>query len=112
MPWTGSELYVADFKDDAIANPKHVAGKARVEGVAQPKWHEDGTLFFTSDRTGFAQLYRLNFTSFEVLPLVLSGWEEAEIASKRVSSALGKYASSTSTREPANKYDLVTHILF
>jgi hypothetical protein len=95
MPWTGTELYVAEFKDDSIANPKHVAGKSRVEGVGQPKWHEDGTLFFTSDRTGFAQLYRLNSTSHEVLPLVLSGWEEAEMASKRVFSALGKYVDST-----------------
>jgi hypothetical protein len=66
------------------------AGKAAVEGVGQPKWHEDGTLFFTSDRTGFAQLYRLNYSSLEVLPLVLPGWEEADIACKRVFSALGK----------------------
>jgi dipeptidyl aminopeptidase/acylaminoacyl peptidase len=90
MPWTGTKLYIADWKDDRVANAKHIAGKAAVEGVGQPKWHEDGTLFFTSDRTGFAQLYRLHSSSLEVLPLILAGWEEADISQKQVFSALGK----------------------
>jgi hypothetical protein len=60
MPWTGSKLCIANWNAVGPTNAKHIAGKAAAECVGQPKWHEDGTLFFTSDRTGFAQLYRLN----------------------------------------------------
>lgn len=93
MPWTGSNLNVADWKNGSVENIKHVAGKAGVEGVGQPKWHEDGALFFSSDRTGFTQLYRLDSASFEVRRLVLPGWEEADLTQKQVFSVLGKYAS-------------------
>ncbi|KAG0649649.1 Dipeptidyl aminopeptidase BIII [Hyphodiscus hymeniophilus] len=82
MPFTGCELYVADWKNGSISNAKYVAGKAGEESVGQPKWHEDGTLFFSSDRTGFAQLYRLAFPSFEVRPMILAGWEDADITAK------------------------------
>lgn len=94
MPWTGSDLYVADWVNGAVTNAKHIAGKAGQEGVGQPKWHEDGTLFFTSDRTGFAQLYRAKSPSLEVKPLVLPGWEEADISQKTVFLVLGKYVFS------------------
>jgi Tol biopolymer transport system component len=80
MPWTGSELYVGDWKDQTVQNAKSIAGKARVEGVGQPKWHEDGFLFFTSDRTGFSQLYRFQPSTKETVPLALKGWESADIA--------------------------------
>ncbi|KAJ5662368.1 uncharacterized protein N7477_009984 [Penicillium maclennaniae] len=113
MPWTGSELYIADWNAVGLMNAKHIAGKAAVEGVGQPKWHEDGTLFFTSDRTGFAQLYRLNPSSLEVLPLVLPGWEEAEIACKRVFSALGNnsYIILTPTQLVVTSTKLATDTL-
>jgi Tol biopolymer transport system component len=94
MPWTGSDLYIADWKNEAVSNAKHIAGKAGLESVGQPKWHEDGTLFFSSDRTGFAQLYRLNSASLEVRQLLLPGWEEADLTQKQVFSVLGKYVSN------------------
>ena len=91
MPFTGCELYVADWKNDTVVNAKYVAGKAGAECVGQPMWHESGTLFFSSDRTGFGQLYCLNMSPFEIRPLVLAGWEDADITQKMMMSVLGKY---------------------
>lgn len=93
MPFTGSDIYVAEWTDGAVVNAKHIAGKAGQEGVGQPRWHEDGTLFFTSDRTGFTQLYRADSSSLKVEPLVLPGWEEADLAQKTLLLVLGKYVS-------------------
>ena len=111
MPWTGSELYVADWNGVGPLNVKHIAGKAVGEAVGQPRWHEDGTLFFTSDKTGFAQLYRLDSSSLEILPLVLPGWEEADIASKQVLSGLGKYVSDSWTRKSLTGPQQFVHYL-
>ncbi|KAJ5191726.1 uncharacterized protein N7498_010711 [Penicillium cinerascens] len=113
MPWTGSELHIADWDAAGPTNAKHIAGKAAVEGVGQPKWHEDGSLFFTTDRTGFAQLYRLNPLSLEVQQLVLPGWEEADIACKRVFSALGNnsYIILTPTQLVVSSTKLATDAL-
>lgn len=90
MPWNGSDLFVANWESGVAVNAQHIAGKSSVESVGQPKWHEDGTLFFSSDRTGFTQLYRLDATSLEVHPLVLPGWTDADLTPVQV---LGKYVS-------------------
>ena len=59
MPWDGTELWVADLRDDgSVANQRRVAGGPS-ESVYQPEWSPDGTLYFVSDRTGWWNLYRL-----------------------------------------------------
>ncbi|OWO99365.1 hypothetical protein B2J93_8762 [Marssonina coronariae] len=63
MPWTGSELYFADWQDGKIGKSTKVAGNAGEESISEPKWHTDGTLLFLSDRTKFYQLYRYNTNS-------------------------------------------------
>lgn len=98
MPFTGSELYVADWDNGAVANAKHIAGRAKVEGVGQPKWHEDGTLFFLSDRTGFTQIYRLTLDSLETRPLIIPGWEDADLGQKQPFAVLGKYVLTRSQK--------------
>lgn len=58
MPWDGTELWVARIGDDGVlAEPQCVAGGID-ESVMQPEWSPDGTLYFASDRTGWANLYR------------------------------------------------------
>lgn len=58
MPWDGCELWVATFGEDgSLTNPRLVAGGA-TESIFQPIWSPDGVLFFTSDRTGFWNIYR------------------------------------------------------
>ena len=59
MPWDGTELWVAELRDDgSVASKRLVAGGPN-ESVFQPEWSPDGTLYFVSDRTGWWNLYRL-----------------------------------------------------
>jgi hypothetical protein len=80
MPWTGTELYVADWKDGKVENVVKVAGQARDESINQPKWHFDGTLLFSSDISGFWQLYQYNPKTNKSEQLLLKGYEETEMA--------------------------------
>jgi len=58
MPWDGTELWVATIRDDGrLAEPEWIAGGID-ECAMQPEWSPDGTLYFGSDRTGWANLYR------------------------------------------------------
>lgn len=80
MPWTGTELYVADWQDDKVGDSTFVAGKAGVESISQPRWGPDGTLFFASDRTGYWQLYRYGNGGLQAELIKLKGLENAEFA--------------------------------
>jgi dipeptidyl aminopeptidase/acylaminoacyl peptidase len=58
MPWDGTELWVAPVNPDgSLGEPRKVAG-GRAESIFQPEWSPDGRLYYTSDRTGFWNLYR------------------------------------------------------
>ena len=65
MPWDGTRLMVRE--GDAV--PTLVAGGPH-ESVFQPRWHDDGSLWFVSDRTGWWNLYRRT-PSGAVEPMVL-----------------------------------------
>ncbi|USX26870.1 prolyl oligopeptidase family serine peptidase [Oxalobacteraceae bacterium OTU3CINTB1] len=59
MPWEGTTLWLAEFKDDGmLAAPVRVAGGAD-ESICQPEWSPNGLLHFVSDRSGWWNLYRL-----------------------------------------------------
>ncbi len=70
MPWDGTELCVADLRETevgpALAHPQVVAGRPDAapgghgdgESVGAPRWAEDGSLWFASDRSGWWNLYR------------------------------------------------------
>jgi len=58
MPWDSTYLWLAQLDDDGlILQPELIAGGA-AESICEPKWGEDGTLFFSSDRTDWWNLYR------------------------------------------------------
>jgi dipeptidyl aminopeptidase/acylaminoacyl peptidase len=60
MPWDACELHVADVAaDGSLAPATKVAGGAD-ESIFQPDWSPDGVLHFASDRSGFANLYRVS----------------------------------------------------
>lgn len=69
MPWDGTDLRMAIFDPESgtVGTPVHVAG-GRAESVVQPQWGPDGALYFTSDRSGWANLYRLVPSSGHGLP--------------------------------------------
>lgn len=57
MPWDETRLYCAGIKDDgALASPELVAG-AGPEAIVQPGWSARNVLHFSSDRTGWWNLY-------------------------------------------------------
>ena len=58
MPWDGCELWAATLDGAGLPrDPRLVAGGAG-ESIFQPSWSPDSVLHFTSDRTGWWNLYR------------------------------------------------------
>jgi dipeptidyl aminopeptidase/acylaminoacyl peptidase len=53
MPWEATRLVVHDDAGRAV-----VAGHGGAESICQPTWAADGSLWFSSDRTGFWSLHR------------------------------------------------------
>lgn len=68
MPWDATRLMCADLTaDGGLDNVRQVAGSGD-ESIFQPKWSPAGELFFTSDRDGWWNLYRLD-TRGEAVPV-------------------------------------------
>ncbi|KAL1895505.1 hypothetical protein Sste5346_005314 [Sporothrix stenoceras] len=82
MPWTGTELYTAPWKDERVIVKDRtlVSGKAGVESICQPKWGVDGTLFYVSDKTGYWQLHKYDGQTSSHIHL--KGLETAEFGSR------------------------------
>ncbi|TVY05692.1 S9 family peptidase [Paenibacillus cremeus] len=58
MPWDGTELWMAEVLEDGrISSAFHVAGNEK-ESIFQPMWHRDGSLYFSSDKTDWWNIYR------------------------------------------------------
>lgn len=57
MPWDGTELWLANFKEGALSNLKKIAG-GESESIFQPAWSPEGVLHFVSDKTGWWNIYR------------------------------------------------------
>jgi dipeptidyl aminopeptidase/acylaminoacyl peptidase len=59
MPWTATELWLADLATDgALVNARCIEGAQGGESIFQPAWAPDGQLYFVSDRTGWWNLHR------------------------------------------------------
>jgi dipeptidyl aminopeptidase/acylaminoacyl peptidase len=57
MPWDSTFLYLADVNEDGgLSNISLVAG-SESESICEPKFSPDGTLYFSSDRTNWWNLY-------------------------------------------------------
>ncbi|MBM3192156.1 MAG: S9 family peptidase, partial [Chlamydiae bacterium] len=55
MPWDSTRLWVADLTQEGLSSPLCIAGGNK-ESITHPLWHQE-TLYFTSDRTGFWNIY-------------------------------------------------------
>ncbi|GHE56706.1 S9 family peptidase [Streptomyces capitiformicae] len=58
MPWDGTELVVAEVADDGTLRGARTVEGGPDESIAQVEWAADGTLVYSSDRTGYWNLYR------------------------------------------------------
>ncbi|NUT17048.1 MAG: S9 family peptidase, partial [Cupriavidus sp.] len=59
MPWTSTQLWVADFDGTGLRNARQLAGGPG-ESVFQPEWSPQGVLHFASDRSGWWNIHRLD----------------------------------------------------
>ncbi|KAH6664235.1 Alpha/Beta hydrolase protein [Halenospora varia] len=84
MPWTGSEVYVADWENGEVTGKTYVAGKALDNAVCQPRWHFDGTLWFIQEPEGIWQLYRYYPDTKKVEFVHLKGYENIEMGMREV----------------------------
>lgn len=57
MPWDGTELWVGDFIQGKVKNPRLIAG-GKAESIFQPQWSPEGVLYYVSDKSGWWNLYR------------------------------------------------------
>ncbi|WP_225835662.1 prolyl oligopeptidase family serine peptidase [Streptomyces sp. NK08204] len=57
MPWEGTELLVAEVADDGTLGPPDTVAGGPQEAVAQVDWSADGRILYTSDRSGWWNLY-------------------------------------------------------
>lgn len=79
MPWTNSELYVADYdgRSDSVSNTKRIAGGSKTShsAITQARFTKNGTLIFASDESGYQQLYKSTspYTSYSSLTSPVDG---------------------------------------
>lgn len=58
MPWDGSELWTGRIASDGSVDDRKLIAGGRTESIFQPEWSPDGVLYFTSDRSGWWNIYR------------------------------------------------------
>ena len=75
MPWEGGQIYVADVQYDpanhslSLSEKRLVAGQANTISACYPLWASNDKLLFTSDESGFANLWEYTKASTKaVLP--------------------------------------------
>ena len=59
MPWDGTELWVGELNEEGEVVSSHKVAGGVDESIFQPEWSPDGRLHFSSDRTGWWNLYRV-----------------------------------------------------
>ncbi|MFE9772054.1 prolyl oligopeptidase family serine peptidase [Streptomyces sp. NPDC005931] len=58
MPWDGTELLVAEVAPDGTLHGARTVAGGPEESIAQVDWTPDGRLLYSSDRTGWWNIYR------------------------------------------------------
>ncbi|BBC31688.1 Prolyl oligopeptidase family protein [Streptomyces graminofaciens] len=60
MPWDGTSLMIAEVGDDGLLHGAREFAGGPDESIAQAEWTPDGALVYSSDRTGWWNLYRVD----------------------------------------------------
>jgi dipeptidyl aminopeptidase/acylaminoacyl peptidase len=74
MPWDRTRLLMADLAADSTLGPAGLVAGETPEAIVQPCWLPDGSLLFSSDRSGWWNLYSFRSGVVEALAPI-----EAEI---------------------------------
>ncbi len=80
MPWDSTRLYKAALDAEGRPGKPELVAGAEPESVIQPLFAPDGTLYFSSDRTGWWNLYRVEGGKIEPLHPIAAeiggpGWQ-------------------------------------
>ncbi|BAW97054.1 prolyl oligopeptidase family protein [[Synechococcus] sp. NIES-970] len=67
MPWDNSQLWVAAIQADGSLGEKTLIAGGNDESVVEPRWSPGGVLYFSSDRSGYWNLYRYNEGQVEAI---------------------------------------------
>lgn len=104
MPWSHSELWVADFNEHGeLIHPKRIAGDIP-ESIFLPQWSPDNILYFVTDRDkGWWNLHRYSNGRIEnVCPMEAEAGEPLWIFQKSTYAFLGKQIVFTYNLEGRN----------
>ncbi|KAK6220597.1 hypothetical protein LQW54_002042 [Pestalotiopsis sp. IQ-011] len=80
MPWTGTTLWVADWRNNRLNDSRKIAGQSCQVSISQPKWGSNGTLFFASDKSGYWQLQTYSIDTGAIVQLRFPGLDDVEFA--------------------------------
>lgn len=64
LPWDNTQLWLAFVKEDGSLGTARAIVEGENESVCEPKWSLDGKLYFSSDCSGWWNLYRYNNKEF------------------------------------------------
>ena len=67
MPWDGCELWVASLDGHGMPRDPSLVAGGQAELIFQPSWSRESVVHFTSDRTGWWNLYRWDGASTDAL---------------------------------------------
>lgn len=79
MPWTGAQLYVAEFTGEGVVNEVHIAGQSMECAVCQPRWSPNGKLWFVDEPEGIWQMYTYDLATKAVEDVRIPGYENCEM---------------------------------
>ncbi|GKT98455.1 dipeptidyl peptidase family member 6 [Fusarium langsethiae] len=83
LPFDAARLYIATWHDQgSISDIRLIAGKDR-EGVAEPRWGPDGSLFFGKEIGNYRRLFRIFPGSDEQHEVNVTGLDNAEFGALR-----------------------------
>ncbi|KAM0441099.1 hypothetical protein ACHAPT_000404 [Fusarium lateritium] len=83
LPFDAAKLYCATWHPDgSVSDVRIVAGENR-EGVAEPRWGPDGSLFFGKEEGAYRKLFRISPGADSPAEIKLEGLDNAEFGELR-----------------------------
>lgn len=101
LPFDAAKLFVAKWNPDgSVSNARLISGGSQ-QGVGEPRWGLDGTLFFAQEIGNYRQLYSIQPGHDKAIQIELKGLEKAEIG--EIGLFEGRYVSCCLSRvSPTN----------
>ena len=78
MPWDGCELWVAGARRFGMPRDARLVAGGHAESIFQPSWSPESVVHFTSDRTGWWNLYRWDGAKVDALAPMQAECGEAQ----------------------------------